>query len=101
MYVWSYLLCFIRRGSRIARICCLMRRSSGIARQSPLQGVSVSECNYKRGPTVGAQYLTAEGGIHEDRNGTRERGRRGILGDDEEGMIAVGVRAGEGERERK
>jgi len=28
----------------------------------------------------GAEYLTTEGGKHEDRNGTRERGRRGILG---------------------
>jgi len=62
-----------------------------------LQGVSVSKCNYKRGRAVGAEYLTAEGGKLEDRNGTRERGRRGILGDDVEGMITVGGRAGKGE----
>jgi hypothetical protein len=62
---------------------------------------SVSECNYKRGRTAGAEYLTAEGGKHEDRNGTRERGRRGILGDEVEGMIAVRGRAGKGERKNK
>lgn len=43
--------------------------------------------------------MTAEGGKHEDRNGTRERGRRGILGDEVEGMIAV--RGSIGKRERK
>jgi len=49
---------------------------------------------------VGAEYLTAEGGKHEDRKGTRERGRRGMLGDEVEGMIAVRGRAGKGEREK-
>ena len=49
---------------------------------------------------MGAEYLTAEGGKHEDRNVTRERGRRGILGDEVEGMIAVRERAGKGEKEK-
>lgn len=49
---------------------------------------------------MGAQYLTAEGGKLEDRNGTRERGRR-ILGDEVEGMITVRGRAGKGERKIK
>jgi hypothetical protein len=50
---------------------------------------------------VGTEYLTAEGGKHEDRNGTSEKGRRGILGDEVEGMIALRGRAGKGERERE
>jgi hypothetical protein len=79
-------------------LLCFIRKSSGIARQSPLQGVCVSECNYKRGRTVGVEYLTAEGGKHKDRNGTSEKGRRGIRGVVLEGAIAVRGREG-GERE--
>jgi len=87
MYVWFCLLCFIGK-------------SSGIARQSPLQGVCVSECNYKRGRTVGVEYLTAERGKHKDRNGASEKGRSGILGVEVVGVIAVRGREG-GERERE